>query len=75
MPAQPIGKPHVHLHRGMYAVPAQLLRFVNEHQIKTVNVAGSRASKEPEIYQFVKRILEDAFFPRPNAWIGGPDEG
>jgi hypothetical protein len=56
-------------------MPAQLLRFVNEHQIKTLNVAGSRASKEPEIYQFVKRILEDAFFPRPNAWIGGPDEG
>ena len=29
--------------------------------IKTLNVAGPRASNEPTIAEFVKKVLEDAF--------------
>lgn len=61
------GKPCVHLHSGMYDVPAQLLRFIAGHEIQTLNIAGSRASKEPDIYQIVKQTLENAFFPRPDS--------
>ena len=54
-----------------------LLEFVRENQIKALNVAGSRESKEPGIYEFVKQTLDQAFFtaPETGAWLGGPDEG
>ncbi len=54
------GKPCVHLHHGMHDVPAQLLRFIDGHHIETLNVAGTRASQDPDIYNFVKQILEEA---------------
>src|ERR1019366_9073493 len=46
------GKPLIHIARdGGAASPAQaLLRFIQEHQIRVLNVAGPRASKEPEVY-------------------------
>ena len=31
-----------------------LLRFISDHRIKILNVAGPRASKEPQIAAFVK---------------------
>jgi hypothetical protein len=42
---------------------------------KVLNVAGTRGSKEPEVAKFVKRVLEEAFFPRPLGRIGGAGEG
>jgi hypothetical protein len=39
-----------------------LQQFVEEHGIANLNVADSRESKEPGIYQWVTRVLEDAFF-------------
>ena len=43
--------------------------FVRENDIKVLNVAGSRGSKEPGVAVFVKRTLEDAFYPRVEAMV------
>jgi hypothetical protein len=38
--------------------------FIREHDIKVLNVAGSRGSTEPGVAAFVKQALEEAFYPR-----------
>ena len=43
--------------------------FIRDHDIKVLNVAGSRGSKEPGVAAFVKRTLDDAFFPRAQAMV------
>jgi hypothetical protein len=70
-------KPWLHLHRRGRDPELSLLEFLREQNIATLNVAGTRASKEPEIYNFVKYTLENALFPRPapGSWLGGPGEG
>jgi Circularly permutated YpsA SLOG family len=69
-------KPWIHIHRdGQYDAADLLLRFISEHRITVLNVAGSRASNEPDIAAFVNNVLEEAFFPRPGSWLGGPGEG
>jgi Circularly permutated YpsA SLOG family len=40
-----------------------LRRFVEEQGIKRLNVAGPRASNEPQVRDFVMRTLEAAYFP------------
>ena len=35
--------------------------FIREHDIKVLNVAGSRGSKEPGVAAWVKRALEEAY--------------
>ena len=54
------GRPvlHVSVASGVHAVEAALRRFIGEHDIKVLNVAGPRASKEPEVGKFVKAILD-----------------
>jgi hypothetical protein len=70
------GKPWLHLHPGASYGPARvLLDFIHANKIAVLNVAGSRGSKEPEVGAFVKRVLEEAFFPVPSMVIGGPGEG
>jgi hypothetical protein len=60
-------KPWIHLHpRTHYEPELPLLEFLSEHNIETLNVAGTRASKEPDVYKFVKYTLEQALFPRQN---------
>ena len=70
-------KPWIHLRGGSCDAPEKLLAFIDKNNIKTLNVAGARDSKESDIYEFVKQMLEEAFFPRPKAgtWLGGPGEG
>ena len=72
------GKPCLHISRGWhYAPETRLLDFVREHGIKTLNVAGSRESKEPGIHAWVFDILDEAFFwseDNPDR-LGGPGEG
>jgi hypothetical protein len=69
-------KPWLHIYRdGQNDAAELLLRFISDHKIKILNVAGPRASKEPAIAVFVKRVLEEAVFPRPGSWLGGPGEG
>ena len=55
-------KPVIHIARdGGPASPAQaLLRFIQDHNIKVLNVAGPRASEEPDVYGFVKDVLGNA---------------
>ena len=36
----------------------ELLRFINENNIKVLNVAGPRASKEPNVAAFVTEVLD-----------------
>jgi hypothetical protein len=60
-------KPVLHISRqGGPASPEQaLLRFIDCHGIKVLNVAGPRASKEPEVYGFVKEVLAKALSGAP----------
>jgi hypothetical protein len=47
---------------GGSGTPEQdLLRFLREHGIQVLNVAGPRASKEPEAAAFVREVLETAW--------------
>ena len=60
-------KPHLLISAETKRGPgAGLHRFVVEQGIKRLNVAGPRASKEPRIGEFVKQVLEEAFFPTTN---------
>ena len=61
--AQRRGKPWIHLARDASSEDAggQLRRFVEERGIRVLNVAGPRASTEPEIGAFVIAVLDRAF--------------
>ncbi len=61
--AEKHGKPVLRISReGGPAAPEQALRgFIQEHGIKVLNVAGPRASKEPEVAAFVCEVLERAW--------------
>ncbi len=69
--AEQLGKPWIHLHhQGTYEKQSErLAEFIREYVVKVLNVAGSRASKEPKVHSFVKQVLEEAFFPRPDSLI------
>ncbi len=72
------GKPWIHISKaGDYNPAVTLQGFVKDNGIGVLNVAGSRGSKEPDLWQWVCRIVEDAFFwssSHPNK-LGGPEEG
>lgn len=57
------GKPWLHLAREAARDDAgdQLRRFTQEHNIRVLNVAGPRASTEPEVGEFVRAVLDRAF--------------
>ena len=60
--AQVFGRPCLHLSRrvdGDLAAP-KLRRFVGDHAIRVLNVAGPRASGEPGVGQFVRMTLDAA---------------
>jgi len=73
------GKPCLYIGRAgsTYTPELALQEFVKQHGIKHLNVAGSRESKDPGIYHWVKQMLEDAFFWSENdpGMLGGPGEG
>jgi len=56
-------KPVLHLSLGVGATPPEqaLLRFIREHRIRVLNVAGPRASSEPAVAGFVREVLEGAW--------------
>jgi hypothetical protein len=59
------GKPSLHLSRsggGGEDSARTLQKFVEKNRIAVLNVAGSRESEEPGIYQWVTGMLENAFF-------------
>jgi hypothetical protein len=54
-------KPCLHVHPGQEDAAQALRDFVADNEIATLNVAGARASKEPQVGKFVKEVLEAAF--------------
>ena len=56
-------KPVLHLSRsiGPAAPEVELLRFIKDNQIQIINVAGPRASEEPAVAAFVRKVLEKAW--------------
>jgi len=60
--AKEIGKPLLKLvsSAGIQESATQLNSFLKEHGIVVLNVAGPRASEEPEVSQFVNAVLTQA---------------
>lgn len=54
-------KPLLHIHAGEVEPASRLVDLIAQHGIKTLNVAGPRASGEPHIGAFVVRVLDAAF--------------
>ena len=54
-------KPCLHMHSGQPDSAQALRDFVANNEIATLNVAGPRASKEPQVGKLVKEVLEAAF--------------
>jgi hypothetical protein len=56
-------KPCLHLCRSKPDCDptGELRAFVERHRIKTLNVAGPRASEEREVASFVREVLQDTF--------------
>jgi len=78
--ARKLGRPCLHLARKScsYDSPAlRLQRFIETFGIRILNVAGSRESKAPGIYQWVSSVIDDAIFwdvTHPHT-LAGPGEG
>jgi hypothetical protein len=54
-------KPWVHI-SGETHSPGQTLReFIERNKIRVLNIAGSRASKQPSVGEFVISVLNDVF--------------
>jgi hypothetical protein len=64
--AHRLAKPLLHLARDLAAegsavdAAARLTAFLTEHQPKRLNVAGPRASQEPDVANFVDQVLQTA---------------
>jgi hypothetical protein len=69
--ARRLGKPVLHLSRdslacthgkteSLAAAATLLLAFISENKVRTLNVAGPRASQEPAIADFVGNVLRNA---------------
>ena len=55
---------------------AELVRpWIEQHKIKVLNVAGSRASKAPTIYDITKQILKAAIGAGKMQFAERADEG
>ncbi len=55
-------RPCLHLSQVKSANPVdELNRFVDEYFVEALNVAGPRASGEPNVAEFVTTVLEEAF--------------
>jgi len=55
--AERLGRPWLHAHPGADD-PAPIRAFLARHRIRTLNVAGPRASGDPGIYAYVFGLLE-----------------
>jgi hypothetical protein len=62
--ARELGKPVLHISRDELdaaSAAASIREFLAQNQVRTLNVAGPRASQAPEIAAFVTAVLERAF--------------
>ena len=75
------GKPFMHLAKnGRYRewdLNMIILNFIRRNDITVLNIAGSRESKEPGIYEWTREYLENSVFWSHNnpGVLGGPGEG
>jgi Circularly permutated YpsA SLOG family len=54
-------KPHVHLHAGLREKAAEALTdWLRQNEVRVLNIAGPRASKDPRIGAFVRSVLDQA---------------
>lgn len=58
--AERLAQPYLHVHPGADD-PQAIRAFLERHRIRTLNVAGPRASTEPQIYDYVTEVLERVF--------------
>ncbi|MGY6278233.1 putative molybdenum carrier protein [Methylomonas sp. MgM2] len=56
-------RPTIHVHVGLGIEDAAILikKFVHQYSTKVLNVAGPRASEEPDIGTFITKVLDAAF--------------
>lgn len=59
--AQTLGKPYLHFRPGVH--PKFIARFLEQHQVKILNVAGKRETSAPGIYQVVFDVLDQVLIP------------
>jgi len=55
--AERIGRPWQHVHPGTDGAES-IRSFVEQHRIRTLNIAGPRVSTDPRIYDYVFAVLE-----------------
>lgn len=66
--AQRAGKPVLHIARDGTKAPATALdRFLNQVQVRTLNIAGSRESKEPGVHAWACTVLREVLGARLRA--------
>jgi hypothetical protein len=61
--ARRLGKPWLHLCREgdeNAELAARLAGFLYEHEVRRLNIAGPRASQEPDVADFVRAVLQTA---------------
>jgi hypothetical protein len=56
-----LGKPHLHADLLQPGVAGAVANFIHFHSIATLNVAGTRLSRDPEIDRAVRLCLAEAF--------------
>jgi hypothetical protein len=57
-------KPHLHLSAASKAnASSELKQWIQQNNIRVLNVAGPRASKEPKVAEFVIAVLDAALRP------------
>ena len=54
-------KPCLHLHSRQSDAAQAFRDFIAENKILVLNIAGPRASEEPEVGEFAKSVLAEAF--------------
>lgn len=55
---------HVHAALGIEEAATRIRAFVHQYSVKVLNIAGPRASAEPDVGTFVTSVLDAAFCPR-----------
>ena len=73
-------KPWIHLAQrsSCYESTALILQqFITDNGVENLHVAGTRGSKEPDVWKFAYETLEAAFFSYQahQCWLGGLGEG
>jgi hypothetical protein len=73
--ARRLEKPVLHLSRDDFGIPAaasRLKAFLQEHQVRRLNVAGPRISQESDIAPFVQQVLSIALCSSDSAAASRP---